>query len=432
MAVVGIEISDVGLMAASGAPARLVRVDGDRSESPGIALQRKKKLLVGWEARRQDRLYPRQATSRFWSLLSMEPLQERALEAENYAELVYAHLAAVAESIRVPEPRFVMAVPEFLDPPKLGIVLGVAQALNIPVDGFVSNAVAAVPFTDEDGPLLHVDVHLHRVEVTLLEQGDRLQRTRSSLVTDLGWERLEDQVAHRIANEFVQTTRFDPLHEAVSEQALYDQVPDLLDKVADGQPIPLELTLGKSAYRIAVPVRMIIEVCQTLCGKVVETLSGFQSDAGGRICLSHRAARVPGLQAAVEAGAREGVRVLAPGAGALGALAMQGEFREDNSVTGVNLLTSKARTGAAPAPPPLPSPSVAPPPTHVLFGDQAYPLRDGPWCVVETGGGRALLPADALGDHKPLGRIQLEEGQAVVQPTDLEVRLIRVHPHRET
>ena len=92
---------------------------------------------------------------------------------------------------------------------------------------------------------VHIDVHLHRVELTLVEQEERIRRARTYLITDSGCERLEDQVARRLADEFVQSTRFDPLHEAAAEQDLYDRLPGLMAGVADGEPVPLELKLGK-------------------------------------------------------------------------------------------------------------------------------------------------------------------------------------------
>lgn len=383
MARVGLEISDVGLMAAGGNPPALLKVDGDRAESPGMVLQSRKKLAVGWAAHRQARISPRQGSNRFWSMLSTEPLQERALSAPHYAELAMAHLRAVAETIPVPEPGWVMAVPEFLDQAKLGVLLAVARALDLSVEGFVSNAVAAARPVEAGWFIVHVDVHLHRVELTLLEQGDRIHRSRSHLITEGGWERLEDQIAHRIAGEFVQSTRFDPFHEAAAEQALYDQIPEVLRRVTDGQPIPLELKLGKSAYRITIPGHLVAEVCDPLCHRVVESLGQFRGDHRLEVQLSHRAARVPKLERTL--GRIDGIRVstLPPGAGALGALAMGQEWRTEDDAGGVNFLSSKA-SGMMPPPPPIPSRDTAP--THVLLGSQAIPIGPDPLWVVSAGG----------------------------------------------
>ncbi len=431
MANVALELSDVGLLAAGGVSPSLLKVDGDRSESPGVALQTKKKIVLGWQAKQQERLYPRQCTDRFWSLLSTEPLQERGVDVRNYAELAVAHLEAVSSAVTVPDPVWVVAVPEFMDQGKLGIFLGAAKALGMSVEGFVSNAVAAVTPADADRSTVHVDVHLHQIELTRIDPDEkRLKRARSYLITDSGWERLEDRVARRLADEFVQTTRFDPLHEAAAEQDLYDQIPGLLEEVSFGQPVPLELKLGKSVYRIAVSVRMIAEACDPLCDKVAESLDGILAEVSGEdtlldVQVSHRAARVPGLVERIGATAGLDVRVLLPGAGALGALAMGNEFADESEQDGVNFLSSKSiRPGGPPALPVSEALS-----THVLLGNRAYPFRQNPVYVVRTSTG--MEATYEPGEDEVVYSVRMNEGRAVVDPPDAEVRLIQVQPDGE-
>ena len=50
MELIGIELSDAGILAAGGDPAHVLEVDGGSVESPGYALQLKKELAVGHAA----------------------------------------------------------------------------------------------------------------------------------------------------------------------------------------------------------------------------------------------------------------------------------------------------------------------------------------------------------------------------------------------
>ena len=47
MSLLGVELSDAGIRVAGSEPAGLLKVDGDRFESPGFALPEKKRLIVG-------------------------------------------------------------------------------------------------------------------------------------------------------------------------------------------------------------------------------------------------------------------------------------------------------------------------------------------------------------------------------------------------
>lgn len=425
---IGLELSDVGLLAAGGTPPALYKLDQERAESPGVALQSKNRLLTGWEAYGQSRLHPRQCTNRFWSMLSTEPLQERALSAQNYAELAYAHLERVVRAIPVPEPAWTIAAPDFMDQGKLGVLLGVARALGMRVEGIVANAVAAAQPSGPGASIIHLDAHLHRLELTWLRQDQRLRRETTYLITDAGWERLVDDVAGRFADEFVRSTRFDPLHDAAAEQALINQVTDLLLRPPRGHPMALELKLGRSTYRISVSAQLAVEASRSLRTKVVHALEELRAEAAGpegavEVQLSHRAARIPGLPEAV--GGVPGLqgRVLAPGAGALGALAMARDLAAETGPGGVVFLASR-QVEAAAEPPPVPAAAVPEQPTHLLAGHVAYPIADAPLAVVRTAGDVAVKRAGEAADDRILCRVRLRDGRAWVEPgPEVEVRL---------
>ena len=49
MSLIGLELSDAGIMAAGGDPAKLLTLDGQAIESPGFALPQKKRLrIIAW------------------------------------------------------------------------------------------------------------------------------------------------------------------------------------------------------------------------------------------------------------------------------------------------------------------------------------------------------------------------------------------------
>jgi len=66
MTLLGLELSDAGILAAGGNPSRLLEVDGQKQESPGFAIPEKKRLVVGNSAASKAHLFPLQVINRFW------------------------------------------------------------------------------------------------------------------------------------------------------------------------------------------------------------------------------------------------------------------------------------------------------------------------------------------------------------------------------
>ncbi|MDH3799721.1 MAG: hypothetical protein OES70_13825, partial [Desulfobacterales bacterium] len=90
MSLIGLEISDAGIIAAAGTPSKLLELDGHATKSPGFALPQKDRLLVGKEAEDKAHLFPRQILNRFWDQLNTEPLDQPGKYApQNHAEIVY-------------------------------------------------------------------------------------------------------------------------------------------------------------------------------------------------------------------------------------------------------------------------------------------------------------------------------------------------------
>ena len=59
MTLIGLEISDAGIMAAGGTPAKLLELDGQATNSPGFALPQKDRFAAGREAASKAQLFPR-------------------------------------------------------------------------------------------------------------------------------------------------------------------------------------------------------------------------------------------------------------------------------------------------------------------------------------------------------------------------------------
>ena len=222
VALLALELHDAGILAK-----REGQCEAPRS-SPGYVMVDGDRLLAGEAARESSRMRPRHVDSRFWSELDTRPLAAPFSGEVSRADLAHAHLESVWCEARSGIDGAILVLPGSFTDDQLGLILGIARACGIPVEGLVDSAVAACPAEPPDAQLLHLDLHLHRAVVTQLSRGAELTRREVRTVQDLGSAAFQEAWIRRIAERFVRDTRFDPLHDARTEQALYDSLPQLL------------------------------------------------------------------------------------------------------------------------------------------------------------------------------------------------------------
>ena len=205
MTLLGLEISDAGILAAGSDPLRLLEIDGQKQESPGFAIPEKNRLVVGNKAASKAHLFPLQIINRFWDQLNTEPLKQKYRHAQNHAEIACAHLSHIWEHIKMHGNEMIIAVPDYYRREQLGLILGMARELSIPVNGFVSLPIAASFHPCPDAMLLHLDIYLHRLEMVYLRQNEQLSREDSMTIQEINLEQLYRGWVESIAEEFVRT-----------------------------------------------------------------------------------------------------------------------------------------------------------------------------------------------------------------------------------
>ncbi len=180
-----LDLSDGGLLGVAEGGAVL-------GPSPGCALVEGDVPLFGEEALRRSRLSPRLVASDFWSRLDPAPLGPPFPDGLSAADLVHGHLESLWRTGRAGTDEVVLAVPGVYDERQLGLLLGIAQALSMPVTGLVDAAVAAASAGFPGERLLHVDLGLRRAVVTEIRQGASLVRERVARLDRWGLDEVHD------------------------------------------------------------------------------------------------------------------------------------------------------------------------------------------------------------------------------------------------
>ena len=388
MSLLGLELSDAGILVAGTEPAGLLKVDGNSVESPGFALPEKNRLAVGRAAESKAHLYPRQILNHFWDQLNTEPLEQPSPFAQNHAEIAFEHFARIWEAVKHHGQEMVIAVPDFYTREHLGFILGITRELSIPVKGFVSLAVAAVPDRLPEGLLLHLDMHLHRFEITRLQRAEQLSRKDTASSEGNGLNKLYREWVDAIAEEFVSSTRFDPLHQAATEQELYDRLPGVLTQLNQNPSVHFEMTGGSKAYHVTLTRDLfhqkgapVFQEIQRLIGRFYARFG--KNEPGAVLMLTDRIARLPGIIPTLAGIENFKIIELESGCAALGI------FRFENQLIALQAGGSAPFLTTRPLPAedsisesaPERHPEIQQRPTHILYRNLAYPITAKPLVI---------------------------------------------------
>lgn len=290
MSVAALELNDTGLV---------IALDGELTPpSPAYAHLNRAGVTVGPTALAAARLEPTNVSSRFWRELDDRPLPVLAAEGRSSADLAFQHLQAVFEPVRARIQNVIAVVPGSIQPRQLMLVLGIAREAGLPLSGFLDAAVAAAAAWGGQGRFIYVDVHQHETVLTAVEVGERARRERVESVPQAGRVAFIDRWMKLVSRRFIERTRFDPLHEARSEQGLFEVLPSWLAQLESDSSIDVEMAVGGETHRVPLSRELIETEAQPLYAQIL--LAAHRLRRAGHVTtigLSERAARLPGLLA---------------------------------------------------------------------------------------------------------------------------------------
>ena len=357
--------------------------------------------------------------NRFWDPLSTDPLEHPLPAAGNQAEVACAHMGRVWNQLRRYGDAVAIAVPAYFQRTQLGLLLGMCQELGIPMQGFVSLPVAAAG-PGPEGLHLHVDVHLHRFEVSVLRAEDRLELQETVTVSEKGLESLCKIWAQAAAAEFVRMTRFDPFHSAETEQELYLRLPATLAALQQAQATTVALTAGHASYSISLTRAILLETARPVYEEFLAAVHDARRRGAAQaspVCIevSQRAARLPGLLERLRQIPNSRLVELPLGAAALSLPALWRELSTGRQPpSGASFFKSRPWSAAA-----QPT-TTAPRPTHLLYRSLAYPLSAHPLAAGSHAAlrGRGIhIETDAGGVDSEHCTFLIQNGQVVLTDT---------------
>ncbi len=384
---------------------------------PGFALLDDDELTTGTKAFENARIKPRRIQNRFWAELTTDALPDRRFQHLSAADLVSRQLEQIWNAVAASGDRLVIAVPAYMSGENLGLLLGIANALDVPVVGLVDAAVAATRREYQGAVPVHVDLSLHVATLSRLRQSGQVQLDRSAVIDNAGMLPLYDAWIRVIADAFVKQSRFDPLHTAETEQMLLGRLGEWLAGVSARDTLLLEIEYRGIAHSAELESLDLISAAGPFYQRIASQLRAiYRADETPAIQLSDRAARMPGLADMLAARVGGEIFLLEPGATARGLLTRCRDMqRGDGGVTLIRQLpwdqsAVSVRSDDAPA--------AAGQPTHLLFENTAYRI-DGRSLLMGSQPVAGERWIDLQGDMPGVSRrhcsIERSNGQCVLQ-----------------
>lgn len=287
-----IEINDSSLTL-SGQDAFLI-------SSPGYAnLANENNILLGQEAEDRAYLEPLHTSNQFWHKLSQYRLSDSINSSKTPADVIWLHLLELWSKAQLSKGDVIFSVSGSLNEQQLSLLLGVAEQCPFQARAVVDTAVASIAGLAQIHPpvplpqnatYFHIDIHLYKTVLTQLaaQNGNWIRTEVTSF--PIGIVALKNSLMQLVADQFVQETRFDPLHEAHIEQLLYDSLPGWLADLKSNADIPVQLNRRSLMLAGSKVKRQLTRIFQDVTATLRQKL-----DAESTLLVSHRLAPYPGL-----------------------------------------------------------------------------------------------------------------------------------------
>ena len=263
--------------------------------SPGYAVLDGNNLLIGNSGAKNARRLPRWTNNKYWNQLGTDAIANGTANIRHHADLAFAHLEHIASQLDQDIGELVFAVPGYYSKNQLALLLGMANECQLSVKSLVDTGLISVATPSPHSLVLHLDIHLHRIVLSTFRNDGLLRRAESSTVTESGLFTLWDRWANIIADQFIQSSRFDPMYQAESEQALYDQLPEWIKNLGTTHKL-FELQHKNVNYSVNVSPDQLLSACTNVYPQIIQAIRNqAPTNEHAKLYVSHRFKGFPGF-----------------------------------------------------------------------------------------------------------------------------------------
>jgi hypothetical protein len=194
-----------------------------------------------------------------------------------------------------------IAAPARVNPNGLGDVLSLLRAQGLTVDGFVDSAAVSVAALSPGRNALVLELGLHHLAATAVDSTNQTRRRRAVISDRGGLMELYEAWLDLISAAMVKRTRFDPLHNAVSEQQLFDALPSLAEDAAASGSATASVTVRNERFDVALSRDQFTEAAQPIYREILRLLHALRpAGAAVTLLMPQVVVQFPGLRELLE------------------------------------------------------------------------------------------------------------------------------------
>jgi hypothetical protein len=190
-----------------------------------------------------------------------------------------------------------IATPAQAEAVGLEALLGIVRSLGLPIDGFIDSAAVATAALASERNTIVLELGLHHAGATAVDcEGSQARRRRSVLTERGGLIELYQVWLDLITTTMVKRTRFDPLHDAATEQQLFDAIPSLAREVASTGNTAAIVTRQKERFEVALTRDQFAQAAEPIYRSIVGLLHQLRpAGAPLAIVVPRTVAELPGI-----------------------------------------------------------------------------------------------------------------------------------------
>ena len=177
------------------------------------------------------RLSPQQINNRYWQQCEQSAIPANAPGMRHAADLIWKHLGELKQQHSLNQ--VCLVVPSHYREANLQLLLGISKASGLDVVGLANKAVVALHGQGlSDGSYSHIDVQLHQTVCSnILVENGVAKLGEIDVLSDVGIHLMQEALLKGLQSNFIQNDRFDPLHDAATEQQLFDQLSNIAKSI---------------------------------------------------------------------------------------------------------------------------------------------------------------------------------------------------------
>jgi hypothetical protein len=263
----------------------------------------------------------------------------------------------------------------------LTALLGITRRMGLPVDGFIDSATVTTAALGAEQNTIVLELGLHHAAATSVDcTGSQARRRRAVHFERGGLIELYQVWLDLVSTTMVRRTRFDPLHDAVTEQHVFESIPALALEAADVGSATASITKGADRFEVALTRDQFAQAAQPIYRAIISLLHQLRpAGVPVSVVMPQLAAQLPGLREQLEqfvgcelvavpdgfaAAATSLLELAAPTADENAVVLLRRiPLHADAHVVGISRSPLGQRRITGPAP------------SHVLWEGRAYPLQ---------------------------------------------------------